>query len=153
MVAGGAFLFAGQPYMDHESPLEPDESGAVSTGGGFTVYIGEEEEAASLLLQQTWLDLRFDTAAGAVEGQVRYRLDNSAGTAGEYLLQASTGCEIRQITVNGEPVSFTDLDNDYYILMKDIAVELPEDDILDVVIDYRCSPPDSRPCRLPHPLL
>ena len=140
MVAGGAFLFAGQPYMDHESPLEPDESGAVSTGGGFTVYIGEEEEAASLLLQQTWLDLRFDTAAGAVEGQVRYRLDNSAGTAGEYLLQASTGCEIRQITVNGEPVSFTDLDNDYYILMKDIAVELPEDDILDVVIDYRCSP-------------
>ena len=43
------------------------------------------------------------------------------------------------MTVGGEPVPFTDLKNDYFVLMKDIVAQLPAGE-LEVEIAYRCRP-------------
>lgn len=105
------------------------------------VYMGSEEEAEpSLSLQHVEADLRFDTQHGVVAGTARYQMQNSSGVEQEYLLEVDSGCTVEQITVNGENVPFTDLQNDCFLLTKNISLTLPAVEELDVVITYHCSP-------------
>ncbi len=137
MAGAGAVMAVFQPYMDHEQPLSLDESGAISTGGGMSVYMGEEAETVSLPVSSAELDLHFDTGAGTLRGTVRYRM--TVPEAGSYTLEVATGCEVESVTVGGEPVPFTDLKNDYFVLMKDIVAQLPAGE-LEVEIAYRYHP-------------
>lgn len=136
MAGAGAVMAVFQPYMDHEQPLSLDETGAIATGGGMSVYV-EEEEAVSLPVSSAELELDFDTGAGTLRGTARYRM--AVPEAGSYTLEAATGCEVESVTVNGEPVPFTDLKNDYFVLMKDIIAQLPVGE-LEVEIAYRYHP-------------
>ena len=68
MAGAGAVMAVFQPYMDHEQPLSLDESGAISTAAGMSVYVGEEAETVSLPVSSAELDLDFDTGAGTLRG-------------------------------------------------------------------------------------
>lgn len=135
----GAMLYLHQPYMDHEAPITLDTSG--STGGGMTVSMGSsEEEDPYLTLRHTEMDLELDTRRGILYGEACYQMENSSGQPQDCLLEVGTGCTIERITVNGNDIPFTDLQNDHFILLKNISLTLPEDQTLEVVINYQCSP-------------
>lgn len=140
LVAGGAWLYVKQPYMDHEEPLVLDASG-VTTGGGFTVSMDAgTEERQDFLLQNTEMELQFDTRQGILYENVRYQMENTSGQPLNCLLQVGSGCTIESIHVNGIPLPYTDLHNDYFIVTKDVSLTLPKERDLDVVIRYQCRP-------------
>lgn len=140
LMSVSAFLYAKQPYMDHEEPLAMDDTG-ISTGGGMTIYTEDEEENhQEVLLKSIETDLQFDTQRGILYGETHYHMENGSNQSQECLLQVSSGCTIESVFINGEEVPFTDLENDYFVILKDISLTLPEDKNLDVVIHYQCSP-------------
>lgn len=139
LLAGGAVLYLEQPYMDHALPLTLDTSGV--TGGGMTVTMsGMGAEQTSLLIHQTELDVRLDARRGALDGEARYQMENISGASQDCLLEIAPGYHVEHITVNGEEIPFTDLANDYYIMTKNIALTLPAQRDLAIVIAYHGRP-------------
>lgn len=138
LVVCGALLYLGQPYMDHEPPVTLDTSG---TAGGMTVTMRSlAEETPALVIRQTDFDLWLDAERGRIYGQARYDLENTSGQAQECLLEIAPGYTVERITSDGEAVPFTDLDNDQFVVVKNVAVTLPDKRQQEVVITYQGIP-------------
>lgn len=128
-------LWVNQPYMDHEKSMEP--SLAESTGGGMSVYTQEEQENEQILLSSTEIELFPDAERGTVFGKATYFLKNLSGINQECMMKIAPGYQVEQILVNGKEISFTDLENDYFILTKDISFTLPAQKEQTMVVIYR----------------
>lgn len=139
LLAGGVGMYCKQPYLDHEAPVAMDTGGV--TGGGMSATVsGAEEEAAGLTIRKTQFDLRLDAQGGSMEGEARYQVENAGGEQRECLLEISPGYTVDRVTANGAEIPFTDLDNDYFILTKNIALTLPAQQEMEVVVQYHGSP-------------
>lgn len=101
LLAGGGMLWVRQPFLDH-SPVdwltyeEPDctlEDVSLSS--------------ASLTVDAT------DTLFGKVSGMAVYHLENASGQPRTLFLDMNSGYAITAARVNGQPVDYTDLGQDY----------------------------------------
>ncbi len=134
LIVYGLFLYDRQPYMDHELPMTLETGG--NTSGEMSIMVKDEETDSSLIVRHTDFDLTLDVQNGSLSGTARYTLENISGDEQDCLLDIAPGYTVDHITVNGESIPFTDLDNDQYILFKNISLRLPADAQMEVVITY-----------------
>lgn len=132
----GGSLYVCQPYMDHEPPRTLDADQV--TGGNISYQISEEEDTnENLSIQQVSLELRPDVGKGIAYGKASYQMINTSGKAQHCLMDLNPGYTIEHITVNGEEIPFTDLENDHYLTEKNVSLTLPSDRGLQVEVTYR----------------
>lgn len=136
LLAAGGAMYLAQPYMDHEPPMALDMSGAA---GGMAVTMGGEE-SSGLVVDQTAFDLKLNPQRGSIGGEARYQIENPGGEERDCLLEIAPGYTVDRVTVNGEEIPFTDLQNDAFILIKNVALTLPARQRMEVAVAYHGIP-------------
>lgn len=127
-----------QPYMDHAAPPELDLSS--ETGGMYTLFYDEEQEAQPVTLLSTSSDITLEPERGLLSSQVAYRLRNESGGEQPLTLSLNPGYTVDAVLANGIPILFTDLQNDYYIGLKDVELTLPAAGTVELTVAYHGSP-------------
>lgn len=120
LVVCGVVASAEQPFVNH-APLDVYEDDFVIT------------EGATLL--DTYVDARPNFRLGTHAGTATYRMRNTNSEPVEQKMSINCGYKVKSIHVNGEPVDFTDL-NDDLIRAKHILFMLPAEKDLTVVVEY-----------------
>ncbi|MDO5377311.1 MAG: M1 family aminopeptidase [Clostridia bacterium] len=134
----GALVLRAQPYMDHAAPPELDLSS--ETGGSYAFSYGEAEEAQPVTLLSTSSEVTLEPSLGLLSSRVVYRLQNESGEEQPLTLSLNPGYTVDAVTANGVPLPFADLQNDYYVGLKDVRLTLPADKTVELAVSYHGSP-------------
>lgn len=113
------FLYLGQPFVNH-APMEYGNHNAMSER--VTV------NAISTLAKP-------NVIVGTQHGTTTYLLTNSSNNSVECSLEIDCGYTVKGITANGQPLLFTDLNNDLY-LSKLVTFQLPAERDIELVVTY-----------------
>lgn len=127
LVLSGGLLWAKQPLFDH-TPAD-------------WMSIEEESHAVEgLTLTGTALTVdATDTLRGALTGTAVYQLENTTGRAQDLFLSMNTGYTIDSALVNGQPLDFTPVGQDY-IAARNWTATLPAGRDLTLEITYHGVP-------------
>ncbi len=120
MVCSGCFAYVYQPYIDH-SPMD-----YVQTEG---IY------SDNMFWKSTKVDLILNTKKGTLQGRAVYEIENDNTEPQECRFRVNPGYEISSVTVNGEAIPFTDLNNDTNN-NKEVSIMLPAEPELRLAVEY-----------------
>ncbi|MBU5312095.1 hypothetical protein KQI38_08650 [Tissierella carlieri] len=125
LIIGGYYMYVNQPYVDH-SPLDWQN---------IDTSLNINEEFTKLALKDTSIDINFNTKRGTLSGTAIYHIQNENTVSPKCRLGINPGYTIKQITANGEEVTFSDLNNDTNNF-KYVIFELPPEKDIELSIDY-----------------
>jgi hypothetical protein len=120
LLTGGVNAYAYQPYVNH-APLEADNARI------------EYNEKFGLV--STDVVATPNIAKGTQHGTATYQILNDNTEPVEQRVSINTGYRIHRMTVNGQSIPFTDLNNDH-VFSKNITFVLPPVKKLEVVMEY-----------------
>ncbi|ASA25689.1 hypothetical protein [Paenibacillus donghaensis] len=119
--AGGAHTYISQPYINN----------SLSGEDSFDNYDYYER----LFLISTQVNATPDVRSGTLNGTVTYQIRNENTESLEQKLEINSGYTVHNMTLNGQPLAFTDLNIDKES-GKQIVFTLPPVEEMELVIEY-----------------
>lgn len=122
LILFGYFVYLNQPYIDHSS----------------IDYVEEFETInENLFLKNTHTDIKLNVNKGTMSGNAAYQIENkiTPSKPQECSLWLNPGYKVKKIMANGQPLSFTDLNNDVNN-KKEVKFTLPSGKELALTVEY-----------------